>query len=357
MGYYARDLNQINFFGWPLAFYMSAQGSLIIYVIIIWYYARYMNNLDRVYDVKKGRKNNGYASDEQRHRGRIQRRLDRQFKSQLKKVYTSYTGGFIVFVVVLGDRRADGPSEELDRLHLPACHGRSLRGHRRDEPHVRCGRVLRRRPARTCAVQRHGDRRRLDVARRRSSAWPARCTSSGFNGLAFILGWTGGYCLVALFLAPYLRKFGQFTIPDFLGARFGGNIPRFVGILRGDPVLVHVRRGADLRRRPHHHAPDGRDLRDRRVPRPGRHPGLLLPGWHARGDVDAGRAVHHPHRRVHDSGGLAVGEDHWRSRSAGRLRQGAGEGHGARRAADQGSRRRSRFATYSSSGPRTRPPS
>ena len=53
----------------------------------------------------------------------------------------------------------------------------------------------------------------------------------GFNGLAFILGWTGGYCLVALFLAPYLRKFGQFTIPDFLGARYGGNIPRFVGIV------------------------------------------------------------------------------------------------------------------------------
>ena len=44
------------------------------------------------------------------------------------------------------------------------------------------------------------------------------------------MGWTGGYCLVALFLAPYLRKFGQFTIPDFLGARYGGNIPRFVGI-------------------------------------------------------------------------------------------------------------------------------
>ena len=53
----------------------------------------------------------------------------------------------------------------------------------------------------------------------------------GFNGLAFVIGWTGGYCLVALLLAPYLRKFGQFTIPDFLGARYGGNIPRFVGIL------------------------------------------------------------------------------------------------------------------------------
>jgi putative solute:sodium symporter small subunit len=51
--YFARDLS-FNFFGWPFAFYMGAQGALIIYVIIIWYYARYMNNLDRVYDVHEG---------------------------------------------------------------------------------------------------------------------------------------------------------------------------------------------------------------------------------------------------------------------------------------------------------------
>jgi putative solute:sodium symporter small subunit len=51
--FFARDLT-FNFFGWPFAFYMAAQGSLIIYVIIIWYYARYMNDLDRVYDVHEG---------------------------------------------------------------------------------------------------------------------------------------------------------------------------------------------------------------------------------------------------------------------------------------------------------------
>jgi cation/acetate symporter len=45
----------------------------------------------------------------------------------------------------------------------------------------------------------------------------------GFDGLAYIMGWTGGYCLVALLIAPYLRKFGQFTIPDFLSARYGGD--------------------------------------------------------------------------------------------------------------------------------------
>ena len=53
----------------------------------------------------------------------------------------------------------------------------------------------------------------------------------GYDGLAWVMGWTGGYCLVALFLAPYLRKFGQFTIPDFLAERYGGNIVRTIGIV------------------------------------------------------------------------------------------------------------------------------
>ena len=52
----------------------------------------------------------------------------------------------------------------------------------------------------------------------------------GFDGLAYVLGWTGGYCLVAVLLAPYLRRFGQFTIPDFLGARYGGRAPRMIGV-------------------------------------------------------------------------------------------------------------------------------
>jgi cation/acetate symporter len=53
----------------------------------------------------------------------------------------------------------------------------------------------------------------------------------GYGGLAFILGWTGGFVLVAILLAPYLRKFGQYTVPDFLGARYGGNVARFVGVV------------------------------------------------------------------------------------------------------------------------------
>ena len=53
---------------------------------------------------------------------------------------------------------------------------------------------------------------------------------TGYQGLAYVMGWTGGYVLVALLLAPYLRRFGQYTIPDFLGARYGGNVARLVGV-------------------------------------------------------------------------------------------------------------------------------
>jgi putative solute:sodium symporter small subunit len=50
-GYFARELNSIVLFGFPLGFYIGAQGALVIYVISIFYYARYMNRLDEEYDV------------------------------------------------------------------------------------------------------------------------------------------------------------------------------------------------------------------------------------------------------------------------------------------------------------------
>jgi len=56
-------------------------------------------------------------------------------------------------------------------------------------------------------------------------------SAQGFSGLAYVMGWTGGYLLLAVFLGPYLRQFGRYTIPDFLGARFGGHAPRIVGVV------------------------------------------------------------------------------------------------------------------------------
>ena len=52
---------------------------------------------------------------------------------------------------------------------------------------------------------------------------------AGYGGLAYVMGWTGGFCLVALLIAPYLNRFGQYTIPDFLGARFDSHVPRLLG--------------------------------------------------------------------------------------------------------------------------------
>jgi len=53
----------------------------------------------------------------------------------------------------------------------------------------------------------------------------------GFAGGVYLMGWTGGYVLLALLLAPYLRKFGHFTVPDFVGDRFESNVARIVAVL------------------------------------------------------------------------------------------------------------------------------
>jgi len=53
----------------------------------------------------------------------------------------------------------------------------------------------------------------------------------GYDGAVYLMGWTGGYVLLALLLAPYLRKFGEFTVPDFIGARYYSNTARVVAVI------------------------------------------------------------------------------------------------------------------------------
>jgi len=53
----------------------------------------------------------------------------------------------------------------------------------------------------------------------------------GYGYMALLVGWTGGYVLVASLLAPYLRKFGCYTVPDFIGTRYGGNLSRFLAVV------------------------------------------------------------------------------------------------------------------------------
>ncbi|HRJ14101.1 MAG TPA: cation acetate symporter, partial [Saprospiraceae bacterium] len=53
----------------------------------------------------------------------------------------------------------------------------------------------------------------------------------GYDGSVYLMGWTGGYVLLALLLAPYLRKFGKFTVPDFIGERYYSQTARIVAVV------------------------------------------------------------------------------------------------------------------------------
>ena len=152
-----------------------------------------------------------------------------QFRTQLNRIYRWYTLGLVVFVVTLAVLERMGlPRLWIGTIFLLATIG------------LYAGIGI---------MSRTTDAAEYYVAGRRVPAiyngmatgadWMSAASFiglagtlylTGYNGLAFLMGWTGGYCLVALVLAPYLRKFGQFTIPDFLGERYGGHLPRFIGL-------------------------------------------------------------------------------------------------------------------------------
>src|SRR5688572_3372192 len=153
----------------------------------------------------------------------------KSFNQQLKKYYGLYTGGFIAFVIALAIAEQAGMSRAwigywflFATIALYAMIGIMSRTVDAAEYYVAGRRV----PAFFNGMATGADWMS-------AASFIGRAGTlylSGFDGLSFVMGWTGGYVLVALFLAPYLRKFGQFTIPDFLGARYGGNIVRSIGI-------------------------------------------------------------------------------------------------------------------------------
>ena len=153
----------------------------------------------------------------------------RAFFGRLKKYYAFYTGGFILFLVALAIAEQLGLSRRwigywflFATIGLYAGIGIMSRTMDAAEYYVAGRRV----PAFFNGMATGADW--MSAASFIGMAGTLYLT--GFDGLSFVMGWTGGYVLVALFLAPYLRKFGQFTIPDFLGERYGGNFVRSVGI-------------------------------------------------------------------------------------------------------------------------------
>lgn len=158
-----------------------------------------------------------------------QEAANRGFLRQLKKVYIWYTLGVFLFVLLLALAEQIGMSREwiglvflLTTMAVYAGIGIMSRTTDPVEYYVAGRRV----PAIYNGMAMGADW--MSAASFLGLAGTLYLT--GYNGLAFIMGWTGGFCLVALLLAPYLRKFGQFTIPDFLGERYGGHLPRLLGI-------------------------------------------------------------------------------------------------------------------------------
>jgi len=152
------------------------------------------------------------------------------FFRQLKKYYTFYTGGFILFLLALAVAEQLGMSRAwigywflFATIALYAGIGWMSRTMDVAEYYVAGRRV----PAFFNGMATGADW----MSAASFIGMAGTLFLSGYDGLAWVMGWTGGFCLVALFLAPYLRKFGQFTIPDFLAERYGGNIVRGIGVV------------------------------------------------------------------------------------------------------------------------------
>ena len=151
------------------------------------------------------------------------------FTRSLNRFYAWYTAGFLLFLAIVAlaermglGRAAIGIIFLLSTVALYAGIGILSRTSDADEYYVAGRRV----PAIYNGMATAADW--MSAASFLSLAGTLYLT--GYGGLAYIMGWTGGYCLVALYLAPYLRKFGQYTIPDFLGARYQGNLIRLVAV-------------------------------------------------------------------------------------------------------------------------------
>ena len=159
-----------------------------------------------------------------------QRAIRTGFVANLGKIYGGYTGGFIGFVLLLGVLEQLGVSNKILgycfvflTIGVYAYIGWLSRTMELSEYYV-AGRVV---PAFYNGMATGADW--MSAASFISMA--GGLFISGYNAIGYVLGWTGGYVLVAVLLAPYLRKFGQFTVPDFLGVRYEGNTARVCGVI------------------------------------------------------------------------------------------------------------------------------
>ena len=152
------------------------------------------------------------------------------FVDNLPKIYGLYTGGFIVFIGLMAILEQMGVSADVIGIlfvaftvFIYAAIGWLSRTMQVDAYYV---------AGRSVPPVFNGMATAADWMSGASFvAMAGGIYMGGHAYLAFVVGWTGGYVLVAALMAPYLRKFGCYTVPDFIGTRYGGNLARFCAVL------------------------------------------------------------------------------------------------------------------------------
>ena len=152
------------------------------------------------------------------------------FISNLPKIYGMYTGGFLVFILLMALLEQMGVGADtlgilfvLFTVVIYAGIGWLSRTMQVDAYYV-AGRQV---PAVFNGMATAADW----MSGASFVAMAGGIYFGGHGYLAFVVGWTGGYVLVASLMAPYLRKFGCYTVPDFIGTRYGGNTARFLAVV------------------------------------------------------------------------------------------------------------------------------
>ncbi len=152
------------------------------------------------------------------------------FIDNLPKVYGIYTGGFLAFIIIMaiGEQmgmtaKAIGIAFVAFTVAIYAIIGYLSRTAQADAYYV---------AGRQVPTVFNGMATAADWMSGASFvAMAGGIYFKGYGYMALLVGWTGGYVLVASLLAPYLRKFGCYTVPDFIGTRYGGNLSRFLAVV------------------------------------------------------------------------------------------------------------------------------
>jgi len=157
-------------------------------------------------------------------------RMQGSFIDNLPKIYGFYTGGFVAFILLMALAERAGVAEDTIGLLfvgftvvIYALIGWMSRTMQLDAYYV-AGRQV---PAVFNGMATAADW----MSGASFVAMAGGIYMGGHPYLAFVVGWTGGYVLVAVLMAPYLRKFGCYTVPDFIGTRYGGNLARFCAVV------------------------------------------------------------------------------------------------------------------------------